>query len=93
MADESIWERIRKELASPWDWVAAGVGAAGGMGVSGMVAGVDAGTSVGVGALAAVSARKAAAASLRGRTLRKRANGLLYLLEENLQNLPAGQNA
>jgi hypothetical protein len=80
MADENMWDRIRKELATPWDWVAAGVGAATGLGVSVAVGGVEAGTSAGIGALAAVSARKAGAAAFRGTGLAKRARGLLHIL-------------
>lgn len=80
MADESMWDRVRKELAGPWDWVAAGVGAAGGLLVTTTLAGADAGTSAGIGALAAVSARKAGAASLRRFKLKKKAEGLLCVL-------------
>lgn len=86
MADESMWDRVRKELATPWDWVAAGVGAAGGLGVSMAVGGADAGTSAGIGALAAVSARKAGAAAFRGRALAKRAHGLRYLLHKKKED-------
>jgi hypothetical protein len=80
MVNVSMWDRLRKELAGPWDWVAAGVGAAGGLVVSTTAAGADAGTSAGIGALAAVSARKAGAASLRRFKLKKKAEGLLGIL-------------
>ncbi|MBW8327608.1 MAG: hypothetical protein K0M48_00105 [Thiobacillus sp.] len=81
MSEEGMWDKIRKELATPWDWVAAGVGAAGGLGATIAVGGLDAGTSAGIGALAAVSARKAGAAALRGRNLARRAHGLILILK------------
>lgn len=93
MADDNMWERVRKELASPWDWVAAGVGAAGGLVLSGSVLGMDGGTSAGVGALAAVSARKAGAASLSGRQLRKRGERLLGLVEAQIFPNPNANQA
>lgn len=61
MAESSIWERVRDELASPWDWVAASGGAACGLIASALSGGLDGGTSAGAGALAAVSFRKAIA--------------------------------
>ena len=79
-----MWDRVRKELATPWDWVAAGVGAAGGLGATLLLHGFDGGTSAGIGALAAVSARKAGAASLRGRTLAARAHGLIRIIEDSM---------
>lgn len=83
MSDENTWDKIRKELSSPWDWVAAGVGGAAGLGVSIATVGADAGTSAGTGALTAVSVRKAGAAYYRAKGLSKRANGLLQLLESD----------
>lgn len=93
MADETMWDRVRKELATPWDWVAAGVGAAGGLGVSIAMGGTDGGTAAAIGALAAVSARKAGAAGWRGRTLGRRAHGLLRLLQRKIETTlsPADQ--
>lgn len=82
MSDESAWDRIRKELATPWDWVAAGIGAAGGLGVSASVGGLDGGTSAAIGALASVSARKAGVASMRGKNLERRAVRLREVLLE-----------
>ena len=91
MSNEGIWDRIRKELATPWDWVAAGVGAASGLGATIAVAGLDAGTSAGIGALAAVSARKAGAAALRGPNLAGRAYGLIQIVEERQMYLNQSQ--
>lgn len=87
MADQEMWDKVRKELATPWDWVAAGIGAAGGLGATIAVGGLDAGTSAGVGALAAVSARKAGEAALRGRKLKKRAIGLISILSGKLNQI------
>lgn len=61
MAENSVWEKVRDELASPWDWVAASGGAACGLIGSTLSGGLDGGTSAGAGALAAVSFRKAIA--------------------------------
>lgn len=73
---DSVWDRLAREITSPWDWVAAGVGAAGGAGATIILHGGDLGTSIGAGAISAVTARKAAAASLVGRNLRKRASSI-----------------
>lgn len=70
--EETAWDRVARELTSPWDWVAAGVGAVGGAGATIAFLGGDLGTSIGAGALSAVTIRKAAAASLVGRNLRQR---------------------
>jgi hypothetical protein len=85
MADgnDGLWEKVRKELASPWDWVAAGVGGALGLGASAYVGGIDGGTSAGAGALAAVSSRKAAVAAMRRPQLRKRAQKLVAILKKS----------
>ena len=73
---ESVWDRLAREITSPWDWVAAGVGAAGGAGATLILHGGDLGTSVGLGAIGAVTARKAGAASFTGRGLRKRKSSI-----------------
>lgn len=95
--DDSVWKRLREELSSPWDWVAAGLGATVGLGASIAMSGVDAGTSAGVGAIGAVTVKKAGAAAFRKRQLRRRANQLLNLLgkssatpdaESNIVKLP-----
>lgn len=71
-SEHSAWDKLLKEITSPWDWIAAGAGAAAGAGLSIAGSGGDAGTAVGAGALAAVTLRKALIASLQGRTLRHR---------------------
>lgn len=75
-----FWTTLQKELQSPWDWAAACAGAAGGLIVSGTVLHADLGYSVGGGALAAVSARKAGAASLRRQSLKKRTLSLAKIV-------------
>jgi len=76
MSDKSAWDRLMDQITGPWDWVAAGVGAIGGGVVTMILHGADLGTSVGAGAIAAVTARKAGAASFQGRKLNKRARAL-----------------
>lgn len=81
--DQGWWGRVREELGTnPWDWVAAGVGAGGGLAASASIAGLDAGASIGIGALGAVTARRAAVASRRGVNLRAKAEGLLKAVRQ-----------
>jgi hypothetical protein len=86
MSDKSAWDRLMEQITSPWDWVAAGVGAIGGGVVTTVLHGADLGTSVGAGAIAAVTARKAAAASLQGRKVKKRARALKDQVEKHAKN-------
>jgi hypothetical protein len=79
----SAWEKVLNEISSPWDWVAAGLGAMAGGAVTVVAHGVDLGHSVGAGALLAITARKAGDASLASWRLRKRANGFQSQLDEN----------
>lgn len=81
----SGFERVIKELASPWDWVAAGVGAAGGCAATAILHGTDMGTSIATGAIAAIAARKAAGASFADALLRRRARRLLGLWRTELR--------
>lgn len=85
MPDQGPWENIRKELASPWDWVAAGIGAAGGLVVSGVFHFTDAGTSIGAGAVLGATARKSLANGMRGRLLDRRALRLQEFMRKYLR--------
>lgn len=78
---DSAFDKLVAQLTHPWDWVAAGVGAIGGGVVTTVLHGTDLGTSIGAGAMAAVTARKAAAAAFRGKRLRKRARALLKQID------------
>jgi hypothetical protein len=82
MSEDGWWKRVRDELNSPWDWVAAGIGAAGGLAVSASTLHLDMGSSIGVGAIGAVTMRKSAMLSLKGRTLHKRTKALLKMVVE-----------
>lgn len=76
---DSAWEKLGKELTSPWDWVAAGLGAVGGAVVTIATHGVDLGTSIPTGALAGVTGRKAFSAS---RTRARLAKSYAAIVEE-----------
>ncbi|MDV3457395.1 hypothetical protein RZN05_10410 [Sphingomonas sp. HF-S4] len=82
----AFWNTLQKELQSPWDWAAACAGGAVGFVASAAVFHADLGASAGAGALTAVSARKAGAASLRSRTLRKRTESFLSILDREVQS-------
>lgn len=69
-------DEILKQITDPLDWIAAGLGAGGGIVASVALNGLDLGTSIGAGAIAGVTARKALAASLQGRLLSRRERGL-----------------
>jgi len=88
-SERSAWDRVLGEIASPWDWVAAGAGAAAGAGLSIATSSADVGTSVGTGAIAAVTLRKALIASLQGRTLRHRAEAFEEEIARHLTEEPA----
>lgn len=82
MSDEGgWWKRVREELISPWDWVAAGLGATGGLILSTTVLHADMGASVGAGALGAVTAKKAIAAASQRRVLEARTRNFLKAVE------------
>lgn len=89
--EKSPWaellSRLLKELSSPWDWVAAIAGGAAGSAFSVTLQGLDLGTSIATGALAAVAIRKASYTSLQGRRLRRRASGLKKAIEESISHL------
>ncbi|HEX8626353.1 MAG TPA: hypothetical protein VF782_14925 [Allosphingosinicella sp.] len=78
-----FWDALREELQSPWDWVAAGVGATAGFVASATVLHTDGGTSIGAGALTGVTARKASVAGLSGWFLNRRTKKFLELLDES----------
>jgi hypothetical protein len=80
--DGGWWDRVRKELNSPWDWVAAGVGATGGLIVSAAVLHSDMGASVGAGALGTVTAKKAGVAAWQRPILKKRTRAFIKVVEE-----------
>jgi hypothetical protein len=61
---DSAWDKLAKEITSPWDWVAAGIGAVGGAAFTMVTHGADLGASIPTGALAGATARKALSASL-----------------------------
>lgn len=69
-------EKVLEQMIDPLDWVAAGVGAIGGLAVSTATHFTDAGTSIGGGALAGVTARKSVGRALEGWRLGRRADGL-----------------
>lgn len=91
MADDSAspWGKMLEQISSPWDWVAGGAGAAAGAGVSIAMGGADLGASIAAGFTGGIAARKAIHASLTGKRLRNRANGLLHEIKkhENKQSL------
>jgi hypothetical protein len=74
-------DRVMDELKSPWDWVAALVGGAGGLLASGHVGHLDGGQLIPGGALGAISARRAAVASVQRPVLRRRGKRLIKFLE------------
>ncbi len=88
-SERSAWDRLLDEIASPWDWVAAGAGAAVGATLSIATASGDVGTAVGTGAIAAVTLRKALMAGLQGRALRHRAGAFEKEISRHLAAEPA----
>ncbi|SDG88584.1 hypothetical protein SAMN05216338_1003325 [Bradyrhizobium sp. Rc2d] len=86
------WERVSKELVSPWDWVAAGVGATGGLVVSAALLHTDMGASVGAGALGAVTAKKAGVAACQRPILMRRTRAFIKAIERSLQEGAEGPN-
>lgn len=80
--EKSPWEKVLGELSSPWDWVAAALGAAGGAGITVITHGADLGTAMATGALVGVALRKAGYASLHRSRLKRRALGFRRELEE-----------
>jgi len=82
MTDDDSSKSFWPQITGPWDWVAAGVGALAGGVFSLATGGADLGTSIGGGAVAGVTARKAAVASLQGRLLRRKAAALQHLISE-----------
>ncbi|MGH9753378.1 MAG: hypothetical protein ACREA2_11400 [Blastocatellia bacterium] len=80
--EKSPWEKVLNELSSPWDWVVAALGAAGGAGVTVTTHGADLGTAMATGALVGVALRKAGYASLHRSRLKRRALGFRRELEE-----------
>jgi hypothetical protein len=91
MADGNLLEQIREQLATPWDWVFAGIGAAAGLGLASSVpittidlTSIDAGTRAAFGAIIGITARKTATTAFRGRSLVNKARNLLDMLEEHL---------
>src|SRR4051812_16816085 len=80
-----VWNGIRKELVSPWDWVAAGAGATCGLVASAAVLHADMGTAVGAGALGAVTAKKAGMAACQRPILAKRTRAFIKAVERSLQ--------
>jgi len=94
--EKSPWEKALDEISSPWDWVAAALGAAGGAGFTYATHGADLGSSIATGALIGIAVRKAIYASLRRKRLKRRALGLREELEESRrryqQSLPETPN-
>ena len=88
-SERSAWDRLLDEVASPWDWVAAGAGAAAGATLSIATSGADVGTAVGTGAVAAVTLRKAVIATLQGRALRTRSLAFEEEISRHLTAEPA----
>ena len=88
-SERSAWDRLLDEIASPWDWVAAGAGAAAGAVFSIVTSGADVGTAVGTGAVAAVTLRKALIAAFQGRALRNRARAIEQEISRHLSAEPA----
>lgn len=74
------WENLFKQISSPWDWVAIGVGAAAGSVVTAVTHGLDLGTSIATGATAGFTARKALVGSFSRRGLRKSAENFEAVL-------------
>lgn len=77
-------EKVLAQITDPWDWVAAGVGAAAGAAASASVGGADLGASIATGAVGAVTAKKSAAAAFVKRRLQKRASALEEILERGI---------
>jgi hypothetical protein len=78
MSDEpkSAWDKVLSQITDPWDWAAAAVGAAGGLGVTVATHGADLGASAALGASSAIGARKAWVASRQRARLLMRAEGI-----------------
>lgn len=74
-------QKLFDQLSSPWDWIAAGGGAAAGAGVTLLSAGLDLGTATATGAMAGLTARRAVVAVAARPGLRKRARNLHLQLE------------
>jgi hypothetical protein len=83
--NRSAIEKVFEQLTDPWDWAAAGIGAAAGLGGTLLSHGLDGGTLAASGATAAVAARKALVTALQGKRLKKRANGLNKVIQEMLK--------
>jgi hypothetical protein len=81
--DGGWWQRVRAELVGPWDWVAAGVGATGGLIASAAVFHTDMGACVGAGALGAVTAKKAGVAAYQLPVLMRRTREFINVIEED----------
>jgi hypothetical protein len=79
---ETAWEKVLNEITDPWDWIAAGAGAA----IGGVVALIthwpDLFTIAATGATAGVTIRKAWAAARRRPQLRRRSRALDKLFEQ-----------
>jgi len=79
---ETAWEKILNEITDPWDWIAAGAGAALGAAAALITHWVDLFTVVAAGATAGVTVRKSwVAARLRSR-LSRRSRALDKLFEQ-----------
>lgn len=79
---ETAWEKVLNEITDPWDWIAAGAGAA----IGGVVAFIthwpDLFTIVATGATAGVTIRKAWVAARLRPQLRRRSRALDKLFEQ-----------
>lgn len=86
--DKSGLSKVFKELTDPWDWAVAALGVAAGLGVTMITHFADAGTSAATGATLALSGRKALIASRSRSVLRKKAQGILQII----QNVAEGKS-
>lgn len=85
---KSGWDRLLDQVTNPWDWAAGITGAAAGAAITIASGGADLGTSIATGFTTGIAARKAGVASLQGRRLRKRAEGLKREIENRSLNNP-----
>lgn len=91
MADDQNgrgWSKLLDRLQDPVDWVAAGVGALGGLAVSVAVGGTDLGVSAAAGAMVGVTAKASGEALLERPRLRKRAERLSENIRASIAERP-----
>jgi hypothetical protein len=87
-ASSSALQKVFSQITDPWDWAAAALGLAGGLGATIALHGTDLGAFAAGGASAGIAGRKAIVASLQRPRLRRKARGLLKSIKIRMPEGP-----